>query len=75
MADNDIEFSDDVEIYLEEVKRIPLLSAQEFHMLLLRAADGDEDAQTELVNANLRLVVNIARKYIGHGAAFCDLIQ
>ena len=75
MADNDIEFSDDVGIYLEEVKRIPLLSAQEFHMLLLRAADGDEDAQTELVNANLRLVVNIARNYIGHGAALSDLIQ
>lgn len=75
MADNEIEFSDDVAIYLEEVKRIPLLSAQTFHTLLLRAADGDEDAQTELVNANLRLVVNIARKYIGQGAAFSDLIQ
>ena len=75
MADNDIEFSDDVGIYLEEVKRIPLLSAQEFHTLLLRAADGDEDAQIELVNANLRLVVNIAQKYIGQGAALSDLIQ
>lgn len=69
------EYLEDVELYLEEVQRIPLLSAQEFHMLLLRAADGDEDAQTELVNANLRLVVNIARKYIGHGVAFSDLIQ
>ena len=69
------EFSDDVEIYLEEVRQIPLLSAQEFHTLLLRAADDDEDAQTELVNANLRLVVNIAREYIGHGVAFSDLIQ
>ena len=69
------EFSEDVELYLEEVRRIPLLTAQEFHMLLLRAADGDEDAQSELVNANLRLVVNIARNYIGHGAAFSDLIQ
>lgn len=69
------EFSEDVEIYLEEVRRIPLLSAQEFHTLLLRAADGDEDAQLELVNANLRLVVNIARKYIGYGMAFSDLIQ
>lgn len=66
---------EDVKIYLEEVKRIPLLGAQEFHTLLLRAADGDEDAQLELVNANLRLVVNIARKYIGQGAAFSDLIQ
>ena len=69
------EFSDDVEIYLEEVRQIPLLGAQEFHTLLLRAADGDEDAQSELVNANLRLVVNIARNYIGQGAAFSDLIQ
>lgn len=68
-------FSEDVELYLEEVKRIPLLSAQEFHTLLLRAADGDEEAQLELVNANLRLVVNIARKYIDHGASFPDLIQ
>ena len=41
MAEN--EFSEDVEIYLEEVRRIPLLGAQEFHTLLLRAADGDED--------------------------------
>lgn len=69
------DFSDDVGIYLEEVRRIPLLGAQEFHTLLLRAADGDEEAQTELVNANLRLVVNIAQKYIGHGVAFSDLIQ
>lgn len=75
MTGNEMEFSEDVEIYLEEVKRIPLLSAQKFHTLLLRAADGDEDAQLELVNANLRLVVNIARKYIGHGVAFSDLIQ
>lgn len=73
MAEND--YSEDVEIYLEEVRRIPLLSAQEFHTLLLRAADGDEDSQLELVNANLRLVVNIARKYVGQGAAFSDLIQ
>lgn len=69
------EYLEDVEIYLEEVRQIPLLSAQEFHTLLLRAADGDEDAQTELVNANLRLVVNIARNYIGQGVAFSDLIQ
>ena len=73
MADN--EYSEDVEIYLEEIKQIPALSAQEFHTLLLRAADGDEDAQDELVNANLRLVVNIAQNYIGQGAAFSDLIQ
>ena len=75
MVADEIDFFDDVEIYLEEVKRIPLLSAQKFHTLLLRAADGDEDAQIELVNANLRLVVNIARNYVGHGAAFSDLIQ
>ena len=75
MAENEIEFAEDVEIYLEEVRRIPLLGAQEFHTLLLRAADGDEDAQLELVNANLRLVVNIARNYAGKGVAFSDLIQ
>ncbi|MBR0260492.1 MAG: sigma-70 family RNA polymerase sigma factor [Selenomonadaceae bacterium] len=69
------EFFDDVEIYLEEVKQIPPLGAQEFHTLLLRAADGDEDAQMELVNANLRLVVNIAQNYIGQGVPFSDLIQ
>ena len=72
---NENEFERDVELYLEEVKQIPLLSAQEFHTLLIRAADGDEDAQLTLVNANLRLVVDIARKYVGHGAAFSDLIQ
>ena len=65
----------DVEIYLEEVKRIPLLSAQEFHTLLIRAASGDENAQLELVNANLRLVVEVAKNYVGHGIAFSDLIQ
>ena len=75
MASNEIEFSEDVELYLEEVRRIPLLGAQEFHTLLIRAADGDEDAQIELVNANLRLVVNIARNYVGQGVAFPDLIQ
>ena len=65
----------DIEIYLEEVKRIPLLSAQKFHTLLIRSAQGDEDAQTELVNANLRLVVEVAKNYVGHGTAFSDLIQ
>ena len=65
----------DVEIYLEEVKRIPLLSAQEFHTLLIHAAGGDENAQLELVNANLRLVVDVAKNYVGHGTAFSDLIQ
>ena len=71
---NSIE-AEDIEIYLEEVKRIPLLSAQEFHTLLIRSAQGDEDAQTELVNANLRLVVEVAKNYVGHGTAFSDLIQ
>ena len=66
---------EEVQIYLEEVEQIPLLSAQEFHTLLTRAGNGDEDAQVELVNANLRLVVDIARKYIGRGAPFSDLIQ
>lgn len=75
MTSNELEYSEDVKIYLEEVRRIPLLSAQEFHILLLRAADGDEDAQLELVNANLRLVVNIARNYTNQGVAFSDLIQ
>ena len=75
MAVNNTEYAEDVDIYLEELRHIPLLSAQEIHTLLLRAADGDEDAQIELVSANLRLVVNIARKYIGHGAALSDLIQ
>ena len=65
----------DIEIYLEEVKRIPLLSAQEFHTLLIHAAGGDENAQLELVNANLRLVVDVAKNYVGHGIAFSDLIQ
>lgn len=69
------EFLEDVKIYLEEVQRIPLLGAQEFHTLLLRAADGDEEAQLELVNANLRLVVNIARNYTDYGVSFSDLIQ
>jgi RNA polymerase sigma factor (sigma-70 family) len=65
----------EAEIYLEEVKSIPLMSAQEIHTLLLRSAAGDEAAQLELVHANLRLVVECARKYVGRGAPFSDLIQ
>ena len=69
------DFSEDLELYLEEVRQIPLLTAQEFHILLLRASEGDEEAQTELVNANLRLVVKIAQNYIGQGVSLSDLIQ
>ena len=66
---------EEAQIYLEEIEQIPLLSAQEFHTLLTRAAVGDETAQMELVNANLRLVVECARNYVGQGAPFSDLIQ
>ncbi|MBR4152607.1 MAG: sigma-70 family RNA polymerase sigma factor [Selenomonadaceae bacterium] len=67
--------NEEARLYLEEIEQIPLLSAQEFHTLLLRSAAGDENAQMELVNANLRLVVDCARNYVGQGAPFSDLIQ
>ena len=66
---------DPVRMYLKEIGKVPLLTTEREHELAQRMADGDEDAKSELVEANLRLVVSIAKRYVGRGMYFLDLIQ
>ena len=66
---------DPVRQYLKEIGRIPLLDSDEERELAERMANGDEDAQMRLVESNLRLVVSIAKRYLGRGMFFLDLIQ
>ncbi|MBQ8719355.1 MAG: sigma-70 family RNA polymerase sigma factor, partial [Clostridia bacterium] len=66
---------DPVRMYLKEIGRVPLLSNEREHELAELMAQGDEDAKNELVEANLRLVVSIAKRYVGRGMYFLDLIQ
>ncbi|WP_052339196.1 RNA polymerase sigma factor RpoD [Gorillibacterium massiliense] len=67
--------SDPVRMYLKEIGRVPLLTAEEEIELAKRSEQGDEAAQRRLAEANLRLVVSIARRYVGRGMPFLDLIQ
>ncbi|MGD9580127.1 MAG: RNA polymerase sigma factor RpoD/SigA [Vampirovibrionia bacterium] len=66
---------DSVKIYLQQIGRVKLLSTDEEIELAQKIAEGDEKAKNTLVKANLRLVVSIAKKYIGRGLSFLDLIQ
>lgn len=66
---------DPVRMYLKEIGRVPLLSAEEEVELAKRIEAGDEQARRELAEANLRLVVSIAKRYVGRGMLFLDLIQ
>ena len=66
---------DPVRMYLKEIGKVPLLDAEEEKELARRMADGDEYAKNKLVEANLRLVVSIAKRYVGKGMFFLDLIQ
>ena len=66
---------DDVRQYLHEIRRFPRLTPEEERSLARRCAEGDEEAIRQLVNANLRLVVSIAREYAGRGVALLDLVQ
>ncbi|MBQ9885314.1 MAG: RNA polymerase sigma factor RpoD [Lachnospiraceae bacterium] len=70
-----IDIDDPVRMYLKEIGKIPLLSAQEERMLAKRSFEGDEAAGQRLAEANLRLVVSIAKKYSGRGMQLLDLIQ
>ena len=67
--------SDPVRVYLQEIRSIPLLTVQQERELARRMQAGDADARRKLIEANLRLVVSIAKKYMGRGIDFLDLIQ
>ncbi len=66
---------DPVRMYLKEIGKVPLLTSDEEVELAKRIADGDEEAKKQLSEANLRLVVSIAKRYVGRGMQFLDLIQ
>ena len=70
-----INVDDPVRIYLREIGRIPLLTYEEEIELAKRVLEGDEEAKQKLAESNLRLVVNLAKKYVGRGMQFLDLIQ
>lgn len=70
-----IAIDDPVKVYLKEIGRVPLLSPEEEIDLAIRIIDGDEAAKKRLSEANLRLVVSIAKRYLGRGMQFLDLIQ
>lgn len=70
-----VRMDDPVRMYLKEIGRVPLLTTDEEVSLAKRMEDGDEEAKKQLVEANLRLVVSIAKRYVGRGMQFLDLIQ
>ncbi|NLC53205.1 MAG: RNA polymerase sigma factor RpoD, partial [Firmicutes bacterium] len=70
-----ISLDDPVRMYLKEIGRVPLLSPEDELELARRAQNGDENAKRRLAEANLRLVVSIAKRYVGRGMLFLDLIQ
>lgn len=70
-----ISIDDPVRMYLKEIGRVPLLTAEEEVALAKRMENGEEEAQRRLAEANLRLVVSIAKRYVGRGMLFLDLIQ
>ncbi|KON70097.1 RNA polymerase sigma factor RpoD [Peribacillus butanolivorans] len=70
-----VKINDPVRMYLKEIGRVDLLSAEEEISLAMRIEEGDEEAKRRLAEANLRLVVSIAKRYVGRGMLFLDLIQ
>ncbi len=71
----EVKINDSVKIYLKEIGKYPLLKPEEEPILAKKIEEGDEEAKQKLINANLRLVVNIAKHYVGRGMLFLDLIQ
>ncbi|MCD8286108.1 MAG: RNA polymerase sigma factor RpoD [Clostridia bacterium] len=72
---SDVGLDDPVKMYLKDIGRVPLLSAEDEIELAKRMQAGDMDAKKKLCEANLRLVVSIAKRYVGRGMLFLDLIQ
>ena len=75
IVDDTVKVNDPVKMYLKEIGRVRLLSSEEEIELAKKILLGDEDAKNELTQANLRLVVSIAKHYVGRGMLFLDLIQ
>ncbi len=76
VADNrNVAMDDPVKVYLKEIGRVPLLTPEEEIELAIRIGDNDQQAKQRLAEANLRLVVSIAKRYVGRGMQFLDLIQ
>ncbi len=71
----DVAVDDPVKMYLKDIGKVPLLSGEEEVELAQKMMDGDEEAKRKLSEANLRLVVSIAKRYVGRGMLFLDLIQ
>ena len=71
----EVKVNDSVKIYLKEIGKYELLKPEEEPILAAKILEGDEEAKQRLINANLRLVVNIAKHYVGRGMLFLDLIQ
>lgn len=71
----DVKTNDSVKMYLKEIGKFNLLKPEEEPILAKKILEGDEEAKNKLINANLRLVVNIAKHYVGRGMLFLDLIQ
>ena len=72
---SNVKINDPVKMYLKEIGRVPLLKADEEIEIAKRIEAGDEEAKNILISSNLRLVVSIAKKYVGRGMLFLDLIQ
>ena len=70
-----VNIDDPVRMYLKEIGKVPLLTAEDEREIAIRMAEGDEEAKRKLAEANLRLVVSIAKRYVGRGMLFLDLIQ
>lgn len=73
--DSDLKMTDSIKIYLREIGEYPLLSIEQQRDLALKILEGDNKARELFINSNLRLVVNVAKRYIGNGLTFLDLIQ
>ena len=74
-ANEPVAIDDPVKVYLKEIGRVPLLTPEEETALAMRIIEGDDAAKKRLSEANLRLVVSIAKRYVGRGMQFLDLIQ